>query len=89
MTGKKLTLYYTEACHLCELAKSVFKNVARKQQAVDNLNWSMALVDIANDEALFKKYGLHIPVIEVDGHEIGWPFDEAELDNFLLSLNTN
>ena len=45
------------------------------------------LVDIAIDEQLFEQYGIRIPVVKVGGQELdlGWPFDEAELDRYLLA----
>lgn len=87
MLEKKLKLYFTEACHLCENAKAVFYRVAEKQRAVDVVDWQLELVDIANDEALFEKYGVSIPVMEACGQELFWPFDEAQLDQFLISIN--
>jgi hypothetical protein len=43
------------------------------------------LVDIAESEAMFEAYGLRIPVLRrVDtGEELDWPFDAAQVVNFL------
>ena len=43
------------------------------------------LVDIADSDGLFERYGLLIPVLRrVDtGQELGWPFDTAQVVNFL------
>ena len=43
------------------------------------------LVDIADSDSLFESYGLRIPVLRrVDtGQELGWPFDTAQVVNFL------
>lgn len=41
-------------------------------------------VDIDSDVALGIEYGLRIPVLQApDGRELDWPFDLAELQDFL------
>ena len=74
-------LYHTEACHLCELAEAVIQNVS----AHYHITWRK--VDIANDDALIEAYGIRIPVlIDMDSRqEIGWPFDEQALYDWLMS----
>lgn len=83
-----LNLYYTEACHLCELAKKVYERVAEKQMATDQVQWRLLLVDVANSEELFERYGVRIPVVKVANQEeeLGWPFDEFALDAYLTSV---
>lgn len=94
MKYKSITLYSTEACHLCENAKLVFQNVAEKQRHVDSVVWKLEVVDIAKDEGLFELYGVRIPVLKLkdssgdDGGELGWPFDEQQLDSFLMTFNS-
>jgi hypothetical protein len=43
------------------------------------------LVDIAEDESLYERYSLQIPVLRrVDtGAELLWPFDDAQVVAFL------
>ena len=46
------------------------------------LAWSV--VDIADDDALFERYGWLIPVLRAtDDAELRWPFDAASLAAFL------
>jgi hypothetical protein len=67
----RLTLYSTTGCHLCEEAEGLLH--ALRAQGGD-LDWSV--VDIADDDALFERYGWSIPVVRrEDGAELAWPFD--------------
>ena len=46
----------------------------------------MEEVDISEDDALFERYGLTIPVLRhPEGAEIGWPFDAAQVRAFLTA----
>jgi glutaredoxin-related protein len=70
-----LKLYGTEFCHLCEQAHAI----------VIALGIDAEYVDIVNDDVLFEKYGVRIPVLQRldSGDELGWPFDEAAVARFL------
>lgn len=74
-----LTLYHTDGCHLCELAEALLAPAADRA----GLAWQKQ--DIAADDQLIERYGIRIPVIrnEVDGAEIGWPFDADGLQEWL------
>lgn len=71
-------LFGTLGCHLCELAEAELMPLVEHGLLVE-------LVDIAESEAMFKAYGLRIPVLRrVDtGEELNWPFDAAQVVNFL------
>ncbi len=72
-----LTLYGTDACHLCELAASL----------LDRLGVEYEEVDISGSDELFARYGLTIPVLRrLDGAELNWPFDAAALGDFLTPV---
>ena len=47
--------------------------------------FSLQIIDIANEDVLFEKYGVRIPVIKFkhSDQELGWPFDYHELTSFL------
>lgn len=78
---KQFILYGTSGCHLCEIAHTMIEKAlaGRPEHACGE-------VDIADDDALFERYGIRIPVLlHPDGRELGWPFDEAELGAFLGS----
>ena len=73
------TLYGTSACHLCELAEALLQAHAA---AGEPLRFDK--VDISEDDALFDRYGLVIPVLRhPDGRELNWPFDAQQLDAFV------
>ena len=46
---------------------------------------SVAVVDIAFDDALFSRYGVTIPVLRYQGRELNWPFDLPQLQAWLIS----
>ncbi|MEJ2531539.1 MAG: glutaredoxin family protein [Halioglobus sp.] len=67
-------LYGTSACHLCEIAEAMLEG---RGVAFDK-------VDISTSDDLFERYGVRIPVLQrPDGRELGWPFSETELAEFL------
>lgn len=76
---KKLIIYSTLGCHLCELAK---EQLAPLLEPLDLL---VVEVDIADDEGLLKNYGLRIPVIKLRDslQDLGWPFDTDSAYQFL------
>ena len=71
--------YTTSGCHLCEQAEQLLLMMSEKKA----LTWES--VDIADDPALVERYGIRIPVVQrrADGTELGWPFDQEMLDQFL------
>jgi hypothetical protein len=86
MNEVPLILYSTDGCHLCEEAEALL----RAQQAHNkDLGWQV--VDIANDDVLFDRYGWLIPVLrkadavttDTAASELRWPFDAQALSEFL------
>jgi hypothetical protein len=74
-----LTLYSTDGCHLCEEAETLLRSA---RADFPTLAWTV--VDIADDDALFERYGWLIPVLCERGNaELHWPFDAAALGAFL------
>ena len=75
----RFELYSTSACHLCEQAAAMvqaWRDHGLAPQVVE--------VDIADDDELFERYGVRIPVLRRDdGAEMGWPFSIEELGRFL------
>ncbi|QIB67341.1 glutaredoxin family protein [Kineobactrum salinum] len=75
----ELILYGTDACHLCEQAEELLNNAIGA-----GLPAAYEKVDISQSELLFERYGVRIPVLRRgDGAELGWPFDHAQLRQFL------
>ncbi|WP_439107064.1 glutaredoxin family protein [Congregibacter sp.] len=89
-----LILYSTVGCHLCEEAEALLHGARQLQP---KLQWRV--VDIANDDVLFERYGWLIPVLYASsddtvsdnaegdagrsGRELRWPFDAQKLQAFL------
>ena len=75
-----ITLYSTENCHLCEQA------LVLCQPFIQTDLISVQSIDIAEYDDLFESYGIRIPVLkrEDTGNELGWPFDETMLEQFLV-----
>ncbi len=76
----QFTLYHTSACHLCEIAEQMLAAFATEY----DLALDLKKVDISDSDPLFERYGMRIPVLRrQDGEELDWPFDPAELPDFL------
>ncbi|MFK8019432.1 MAG: glutaredoxin family protein [Pseudomonadales bacterium] len=75
---KKLILFSTSACHLCEQAYAVIESYS--EHPIE-----LRVVDIADDDALIEQYGVRIPVVMLEDseHDLGWPFDLAQLARYL------
>lgn len=71
-------LFGTLGCHLCEVAEALLMPFVEHGLLVE-------LVDIADSEALFERYGLSIPVLRrCDTEaELCWPFDAEQVVAFL------
>jgi len=63
-----LILYGTSECHLCEQAQEQVLAAAGRP-AIE--------IDVAEDDGLYQRYGLRIPVLrrQDTGAELDWPFD--------------
>lgn len=71
-------LFGTLGCHLCEVAEAILMPFVEHGLLVE-------LVDIADNEADFERYGLLIPVLRRcdSGGELRWPFDAEQVVAFL------
>lgn len=74
-----LRLYGTSACHLCEEATALLKNLACEME----LQWSE--IDIVDEAHLMQLYGIKIPVLkrEDNDSELCWPFSKADILRWL------
>jgi glutaredoxin len=63
-----ITIYSKPDCHLCDLAKEVLERCREKT------DFTLEVVDISQDPALFERYRNDIPVILLDGKEIARHF---------------
>jgi thiol-disulfide isomerase/thioredoxin len=65
--GQKNLIFYTKIhCPLCDKAHKLL------QELQTETPFTIEIVDIYNDDALVEKYGMMIPVVEVDGEEIDY-----------------
>ena len=73
----ELRLYSRPDCHLCEVAAELLHQ-SGIAQVFEHVN-------IEDDLALLRRYGIRIPVLQrMDtGAELFWPFDEEGLVAFL------
>jgi hypothetical protein len=83
----KLILYTTLGCHLCEQAAQIIARVqAQHLRELPQLHeLQVEAIDIADHDGLVEQYGIRIPVVLLEHrrHDLGWPFDEAGLINYL------
>ncbi len=79
---KKLTLYSTLGCHLCEHALDIIQPLINSREGSE---YVLEEVDIADSDQLVELYGIRIPVVKrLDTQaEIGWPFDRQQFVEFL------
>ncbi len=70
---KSLTLYSTDACHLCERAERLLRSMPELRGA------TLDVIDIAGDSALLARYGASIPVLAATSGEIAWPFNADDI----------
>ena len=72
-------LLSTVGCPVCEAAEAVLQPLAIEHGLL------VELIDISEDERLFERYELRVPVLRrVDtGDELEWPFEVPQVVSFL------
>ncbi|XJZ26883.1 glutaredoxin family protein [Bacillota bacterium Lsc_1132] len=63
-TMHHITLYTRHGCHLCERAKQDIIELKKK------IHFSFEEKDIEQSDELTERYGLMIPVVQIDGEEV-------------------
>ena len=78
---KTLRLFSRPECHLCdELAIALHPLIVGRAR--------LEIVNIDDDLDLKKRYGLRIPVLIGDGHELStYPLDSAAVEAYLAADN--
>jgi glutaredoxin len=75
---RTVELLAREGCHLCDDARRLVERVT----AAAGVRWTET--DVDTDPALRAEFGDLVPVVRVDGKEIGyWRIDEARLSRAL------
>lgn len=64
----RVTLYVRPGCHLCDDARQVVETVCAEADAT----WDEVDIDSAGNEALRERMTDIVPVVEVDGHQVGY-----------------
>ncbi|GGY72596.1 glutaredoxin family protein [Cellvibrio zantedeschiae] len=82
MAAVNVYLYSTVGCHLCEQAKTILWPVLQQYQ------FRLSEIDIAEDDKLIEQYGTRIPVLRVANYsnELNWPFTAEQVDAFFAGL---
>ena len=74
----RVVLYGKPGCHLCDLAESRLRGMARRRA------FALEKVDILSDPALEARFGLTIPAVEIDGAVVSeGRFDEPAVERAL------
>jgi glutaredoxin len=77
----QITLYTTAGCHLCDLANAILLALPAQHHL------EILYTEIGDDDNLVERYGIRIPVIQFpDGTEIGWPFEQHDIESKLSQL---
>jgi len=84
MQYRKIQLFATEACHLCDAALSVINEFNDALYAHD-FQLRVVTQDVSLSADLVNRYGPRIPVVRdgQTGQELDWPFDVESLYGFL------
>lgn len=79
MSVKKIILYSTLGCHLCEHAKAMMLPLLSAQ------GYELEEVEIADSDELLAQYQLTIPVAKnpQTGRELFWPFVPEQVAELL------
>ena len=74
---RKLILYYTEFCHLCDEAETLM--------LAADLSGCYQKMEIDDDPELLARYEIYIPVLKRTDNqqELFWPFGQQDLAVFL------
>ena len=80
----KILLFGTTGCHLCEEAEVIIAACDKKKSEIE-------YIDIAEKEQWQDKYAIRIPILyhpETE-KELGWPFTQIQVQNFINELNND
>lgn len=64
----RVTLYVRPGCHLCDDARQVVETVCAEADAT----WDEVDIDSAGSDSLRERMTDIVPVVEVDGHQVGY-----------------
>jgi glutaredoxin len=74
----RVILYSRPGCHLCDAARAVLEAERARTR------FELREVNVQDDDALERAYGVRIPVVEIDGDErFEYEVDASELSRVL------
>lgn len=74
-------LYTRKVCPLCDKAKKILLELSR------DYDFRYIEIDIAENDFLTEKYGLMIPVVEIDGQEVQYgKIDKMFIQNYFTKI---
>ena len=79
----RLVLYGRAACHLCDDARGMLAALLEERAARGLPLPTVEERDIDTDDDLQRRYALTIPVVAIDGRELGLVTSSAGLRRFL------
>ena len=79
----RLLLLGTSGCHLCEQAEEIIND-----RFSNNIKLTIETIDIAEHSQWQEQYALRIPVLYHPDtqKDLGWPFDQWQLNAFMSEL---
>jgi hypothetical protein len=82
----RLLLFGTSGCHLCEQAREIIQDCLS-----DRLDKWIETIDIAEFEQWQAQYAIRIPVLyhPESQKELGWPFDQTQVKEFIIELSND
>jgi glutaredoxin len=73
-----ITLYTRNSCPLCDKAKAALYELKKEYR------FQIEEIDIESSDDLTERYGLMIPVVQIDGEEVGFGYvDKFDISNRL------
>lgn len=80
---RKLILYTSLGCHLCEQALSVIHPL------LGQFDLSLQQQEIADSDDLMDRYAVRIPVVRLESAELdlGWPFDAQAFARYIQDVS--
>lgn len=73
----KVVLYGKPGCHLCDDVEALLQGLSR------HYPHTLEKIDVTANSALFARYGLTIPVLQVNGCDYPAPLDRASVERAL------
>lgn len=80
---QEIIFYKRKECHLCDIALEILRRLQNEH------DFTLKLVDIEENDDLEEKYGLYIPVVEIDGEVIQFGRIDEHVIRMRLQKNKN